>query len=69
MASVSFGINRNTPMNPDNFTVGTLAVTTNDLELRIDATKGFTTQELYDALEQMQNVIMDGRTTRIGGAV
>ena len=69
MASVSYGINRNTPANPDNFTVGTLAVSTNDVELRIDATKGLTTLELYDILEQMKNKIMDGRTPRIGGAV
>lgn len=69
MASVSFGINRNTPANPDNFTVGALPVTTNDIELLIDATKGWTTQELYDVLEQLQNKIMDGRTTRIGGQV
>lgn len=69
MASVSYGLNRNATANPDNVLVGTLAVTTNDVEVRIDDTKGLTSLELEVILDAIKNKILDGRTTRIGGAV
>lgn len=69
MASVSYGLSRSETPNPDNVLVGTLAVTTDDVEVRIDDTKGLTTLEIYHILEAISRKIMDGRTTRIGGAV
>ncbi len=64
MASVSYGLSRGEDTNPDNILVGTLAVTTDDVELRIDDTKGLTTQDIVDILEAFRRKICDGRTVR-----
>jgi hypothetical protein len=39
MASVSLGLNRGADQSPDQVAVGTLAVSTSDVEVRIDQTK------------------------------
>ena len=39
MASVSYGLNRGEDQNPDTIHVGTQAVSTYDVELRMDKTK------------------------------
>lgn len=61
MASVSFGLNRGADSQPDKIVVGTLAVTTNDVEVRIDNTKGLTRQEIVEILERIQGEVLDGR--------
>ncbi len=64
MASVSYGVNvglaaQNDPQSPA-ITVGTLAVTTNDIELRIDLTKGVTTEQAVLALEKFKGRLLTG---------
>lgn len=62
MASFSFGINRGTiDRGPEDITVGTLAVSSNDIELRVDKTKGLTEREIVVALELFIRRINDGR--------
>lgn len=61
MASVSFGLNRGADSQPDQIVVGTLAVSTNDLEVRIDNTKGWTSEELTEYLERIKLWILDSR--------
>lgn len=62
MASVSFGLNRNVvDYSPDRITVGTLAITTNDVELRWDNTKGLTRREIIMALKAFERRLEDGR--------
>lgn len=61
MASVSFGLNRGADSQPDQITAGTLAVSTSDLEVRIDNTKGWTRQELKEYLGRIADYIIDGR--------
>lgn len=61
MASVSFGLNRGASSQPDDITVGTLAVSTNDVEVRIDNTKGLTRQEIVEILDRIEYEILDGR--------
>lgn len=63
MASVSFGLNRGADSQPDQVTVGTLAVTTNDVELRVDGTKGLTRQEITEITMRLLYELNDGRTT------
>lgn len=46
MASVSYGLNRGADQSPNEITVGTLAVTTNNVELRWDATVGLERQDI-----------------------
>lgn len=66
MASVSFGLNRGADSQPDKVTVGTLAVSTNDVELRIDATKGLTRQEITEITHRLLGEVNDGRNTTLG---
>ena len=54
MASVSYGLNRGTPDQPQDITVGTLAITTNDIELRWDNTKSLTTFDIILALQAFE---------------
>lgn len=61
MASVSFGLNRGASNQPDDVTVGTLAVSTNDVELRIDNTKGLTRQEITEITKRLLDEVNDGR--------
>lgn len=61
MASVSFGLNRGADSQPDQITVGTLAVSTNDIEVRIDNTKGLTRQEICEILDRIKYEVLDGR--------
>lgn len=62
MASVSYGLNRNVVDNsPDQITVGTLAITTNDVELRWDNTKGLTRREIIQTMEAFIRRLEDGR--------
>ena len=61
MASVSFGLNRGADSQPDKVNVGTLAVSTYDIEVRIDNTKGWTRQELREYLDRIADEIVDGR--------
>lgn len=51
MASKSYGLNRNSPTDdgPDAITVGSLAVSSNDIELRFDLTKSLTTLDVIRA--------------------
>lgn len=69
MASVSYGLSRGETANPDNVLVGTLAVTTDDVEVRIDDTKGLTSGEIVEILKAIIRKVEDGRTQRFGGAV
>lgn len=61
MASVSYGLNRGASSQPDDITTGTLAVSTNDLEVRVDNTKGWTRAELKEYLNRIADFIIDGR--------
>lgn len=61
MASVSFGVNRGADSQPDQITVGTLAVTTSDVELRIDNTKGLTRNEITILVKRLLDEVNDGR--------
>lgn len=62
MASVSYGLNRNVvDKGPDQITVGTLAVTTNDVELRWDNTKGLTRFEIIQIIWAFVRRLEDGR--------
>ena len=62
MASVSFGINHGkaTAIDPQSITAGSLAVSSNDIELRIDLTKGITTEEAVLALELFKGRLLTG---------
>jgi hypothetical protein len=62
MASVSYGLNvgLSTYNDPQAITVGTLAVSTNDIELRIDKTKAATTESVVLALEAFKNRLLTG---------
>lgn len=66
MASVSFGLNRGADSQPDEVTVGTLAVSTNDVELRVDATKGLTRQEITEIVKRLLDEVNDGRNATLG---
>lgn len=62
MASVSYGLNRDVvDMGPDRITVGTLAVTTNDVELRWDNTKGLTRDNIIRIIRAFERRLEDGR--------
>lgn len=61
MASVSFGVNRGADSQPDNITVGTLAVSTSDVELRIDNAKGLTRNEITILVHRLLDEVNDGR--------
>ena len=62
MASVSYGINHGTATgnDPQAITKGSLAVSSNDIELRIDLTKSITTEEAVLALEAFKNRLLTG---------
>lgn len=62
MASVSFGLNRDVvDMSPDQITVGTLAITTNDVELRWDNTKSLTRENIIIILKAFERRLEDQR--------
>lgn len=62
MASFSYGINRGTiDAGAESITVGTLAVSTNDIELRVDKTKSLTRREIIMAMELFIRRLEDGR--------
>lgn len=63
MASVSYGLNRGAPQAVEKITVGTLAVTTNDVELRWDATKSLTHDDVIQILQAFTRRLEDGRNT------
>lgn len=65
MASVSFGLNRGADQSPDQVTVGTLAVSTNDVEVRIDQTKGLQREEIVLILQAIERTILDGRVATL----
>ncbi len=69
MASVSFGVNRdeNYEMAPDTVHVGTLAVTTYNVEVRVDNTKGMTHKDIIMALEKVIRRLEDGRFADVLG--
>lgn len=67
MASVSFGINRGQSEQDGNVTIGTLAVSTNDIEVRIDQTKGLTRNDVRRALEVITREIVNGLQSSIPG--
>jgi hypothetical protein len=62
MASVSYGINHGkaTANDPRSITSGTLAVSSNDIELRIDLTKSITVDEAVLALELFKGRLLTG---------
>lgn len=60
MASVSFGLNRGAADQPYNVVLGTQAVTTYDIEVRVDNTKGLTREEIAIALERIKETVLDG---------
>lgn len=62
MASFSFGRNRGeSDMNPDTIHVGTLAISTYDIELRVDKTKSLNRKDIVLALELFIARLEDGR--------
>jgi len=62
MASFSYGLNRGTvDKGPEDITVGTLAITTNDVELRVDKTKSLTRREIIQIMEAFIRRLEDGR--------
>lgn len=65
MASVSYGLNRGASNQPDEITVGTLAITTSDVELRWDATKSLTRNDIIRILEAFVRRLEDGRNTDV----
>jgi hypothetical protein len=67
MASVSFGINRGQAETDGNVTVGTLAVSTNDIEVRIDQTKGLTRNDVQRALHTIIRQINNGNQAALPG--
>lgn len=54
MASVSYSLNRGAADQPEDITVGTLAVSASDIELRWDNTKSLTTTDIILALQAFQ---------------
>lgn len=67
MASVSFGLNRGAGDQPDEVNLGTLAVSTYDIELRMDQTKNLTRTDVLLALDAFKRLIEDGRYAGIAG--
>lgn len=65
MASVSYGLNRGADQSPDAINVGTQAVSTYDVELRIDQTKSLTREDVILILQAFQRRLEDGRNTDI----
>lgn len=65
MASVSFSLNRGADQSPDAVVVGTLAVSTNDVEVRIDQTKNLQREEIVLILQAIERKILDGRNASI----
>lgn len=63
MASVSYGLNRRADQGPERITVGTLAVTTNDVELRWNnaLTNPLQRREIIDILGAFIRRLEDGR--------
>lgn len=67
MASVSLGLNRGADQSPDAITIGTLAVSTNDVEVRIDNTKGLTNADVIEILKAVERRLEDGRLDLLAG--
>lgn len=67
MASVSFGLNRGADDQPDKINVGTQAVSTYDIELRMNQAKGLTRTDVLLALDAFKRKIEDGRYDGIIG--
>ena len=65
MASVSYGLNRGADQSPDEIHVGTLAITTYDVELRWDATKYLTREDIILILDAFARRLEDGRNTDV----
>ena len=63
MASVSYGLNRGADQSPDKINVGTLAISTYDVELRIDKTKSLNHQDVILILQAFIRRLEDGRNT------
>jgi hypothetical protein len=63
MASVSYGLDRGENNQPDNIHVGTQAVSTYAVELRIDKTKSLTHNDVIRILEAFVRRLEDGRNT------
>jgi hypothetical protein len=62
MASFSYGLNAGAiDTSPDQITVGTLAVSTNDVELRVDKTKSLTKLEIIRIVEAFVRRLEDER--------
>lgn len=62
MASVSYGLNKGLASynDPLAITKGTIAVTTNDIELLMDKTKSLTTEDIVLALDAFKNRLLTG---------
>jgi len=66
MASVSFGLNRGAlDLQYGKITIGTLAVSTNDVEVRIDQTKNLKRNEIAVLLEQIKYFLLSGQDTSL----
>ena len=65
MAGVSYGLDRGADQSPDKITVGTLTVTTNDVELRWDTTKHLTREDIFLILEAFGRRLNSGRNTDV----
>lgn len=65
MASVSYGLNRRADQSPERITVGTLAVTTNDVELRWNnsLTNPLQRREIIDILGRSFDALRTVATT------
>jgi len=66
MASVSFGLNIGNMEQPDEITVGTIAVTTNDIEVLVDLTKVKTRNDVILALEAIIRKIENDGSVNLG---
>lgn len=66
MASVSYGLNVGNDEQPETVTVGTLAVSANDVEVRIDLTKNPTRNDVVLALQAIERKIEDQGSAQLG---
>lgn len=57
--ALSYGLNRAANQQPEAITVGVLATTTNDVELRVDTTKGLTHDDVILILEAFTRRLLD----------
>jgi hypothetical protein len=66
MASISYGLNVDADQSPDAITVGTLAVSTNDIEVRVDLTKNAVRDQVILALQAIIRKIEDQGSAQLG---